>query len=375
MNINNWSGKKKVWAIILGIFAIIGIIITIFLVQKVQEIRLRAEKATILSLAPTNQNVNAGEEGELEVVVNPGVNQVNFIKTLIEFDSEKFELEADSFKLNSELKWSFIEDPTVEDGNLSFVIGVGTDATRVIKDSPQKIGKISFKVKDDAEDGESEFSFDEEKTQIRSVGGGDPFTENVLSSSVPATVTIGAPICKPNIATCSWEASEGNIEFHYKITDTEDDSVVLEGNTDKTKIEFPSKPGKTYKCEVTSINECGEADPSSGTSKCPIPTPSPTLSPSPTPSPSPTVTPTPTRRPTQSPTPTPTPTEGPGPTEEPTATPTNIVVSTPTPTTAQGGGETTTPAPSLPPTGNPLVITGLIGGFLFLLGGLALLFL
>lgn len=373
MNINNWSGKKKVWAIILGILAIVGIIITIFLVQKQQELRGRAEKATILSLAPTNQNVNAGEEGELEVVVNPGVNQVNFIKTVIEFDSEKFELESDSFKLNSEMKWGFIKDPTVEDGNLSFIIGVGTDATRVIKDSPQKIGKISFKVKEDAEDGETEISFNEEKTQIRSVGGGDPFTENVLSSSVPATVTIGAPICKPNIAICSWEASEGNIEFHYKITDTEDDSVVLEGDTDKTKIEFPSKPGKTYKCEVTSINDCGEADPSSGTSKCPVPTPTPTPSPSPSPSPKPTATPTP--KPTATPTPTKTPTNTPIPTVVSSPTPTLAVSSTPTPTTPPQGGEETTPVPTLPPTGNPFVIGGILGGVLFILGGLALLFL
>lgn len=369
MNINNWSGKKKVWAIILGIFAIVGIIITIFLVQKQQELRGRAEKATILSLSPTNQNIDAGEEGQLEVVVSPGVNQVNFIKTVIEFDSEKFELESDSFKLNSELKWGFIEDPNAQDGNLSFIIGVGTDATRVIKDSPQKIGVISFKVKDDAEDGESEISFNEEKTQIRSVGGGDPFTENVLSSSVPATVTIGAPICKPNIATCSWEASEGNVEFHYKITDTEDDSVVLEGDTEETKIEFPSKPGKTYKCEVSASNVCGESPEASGTSTCPTPTPSP----SPTPSTTPTLTPTP--KPTATPTPTKTPTNTPIPTVVSSPTPTLVVSSTPTPTTPPQGGEETTPVPTLPPTGNPFVIGGILGGVLFILGGLALLFL
>lgn len=370
---NNWSGKKKVFVLFGAILAIVGLILTIFLVQKVQDIRSRAEKATILSLTPTNQNVDAGEEGELSVVVNPGVNQVNFIKTAIVFDPEKFDLTNESFKLDSSIGFTFLEEPQVEDGVLTFTVGVGTDPTKVINENPESLGKITFTVKDEAEDGESEFSFDEEKTQIRSIGAADPFTENVLSSTVRATVTIGALVCKPNIATCSWESTEGNVTFKYKVTDTEDDSIITEGETDKTKIEFDSIPGHTYKCEVNSFNPCGESPEASGTSVCPTPTPTPTptLSPSPTPE----ETPTPTE---EVPTETPIPTEEVTPSVEVTTTPapTTIVVVSPTPTTPQGGPEvTTTPIPTLPPTGNPFVIGGILGGVLFVLGGMALLFL
>ena len=372
MNINNWSGKRKVFAIFAGILAIVGLIITIFLVQKVQEIRSRAEKATILSLAPTNQNVEAGEEGQLEVVVSPGVNQVNFIKTTVIFDPEKFDFKKDSVKLNSDLGWAFLEGPKVGNGEITFTAAVGSDPTQVISKNTQKLAKITFTVKEDAEDGDSDIVFDVNKTQIRSIGGGDPFTQNVLSSVLGATVSIGAPICRPNIATCSWDASEGATSYHYLITKTNGEAfdTVLEGDTDKTKIEFPSVPGEEYVCTVRAVNECGESDLANGTNTCPTPTPTPT----PTPSPSP--------KPSKSPTPTPIPTEEPEPSEEPVPSeevipsPTEVVVITTAPSSPQGGVETTTtPIPTLPPTGNPLVIGGILGGILFVLGGLALLFL
>lgn len=367
---NNWSGKKKVFAIFGSVFVIVGLILTIFLVQKVQETRSRAEKATVLSLTPTNQNIEAGKEGQLSLVVNPGSNQVNFIKTAIVFDKDKFNLTDDSFKLDSTLGLSFIEQPKVQDGVLTFVVGVGNDPTKVITRT-ESIGKIDFTVKDDATDGDSDVNFDEENTQVRSVGATDPFTQNVLSSTVRATITVGAAICKANIATCSWDSSEGNVSFHFKVTDTKDDSVILEGDTDKTKIEFPSVPGKTYKCEVNAFNPCGESPLAEGTSVCPTPTLTPT--------PTPTITTTPTESPTPSPTEeiteTPVPTEI-TPTIEVTSTPstpTEIVFATSTPTPTVG--LFVTPVPTLPPTGNPFVIGGILGGVLFILGGMALLFL
>jgi hypothetical protein len=51
------------------------------------------------------------------------------------------------------------------------------------------------------------------------------------------------------------------------------------------------------------------------------------------------------------------------------------VTATPIPTNIIAQGPTNTPAPTLPPTGSPVVLGGIVGGLLFLLGGLALLFL
>lgn len=369
---NNWSGKKKVFALFGAILAIVGLVVTIFLVQTVQDLRSRAAKATVLSLTPTNQNVEIGEEGELDVVVSPGTNQINFIKTSIKFDEDKFFLDEGSFSLNEELNFDLIEGPTVSDGVLSFIANVN-DPTSVIQNTPVTLGNIRFIVKDEAESGDSQFSFDEANTQIKSLGSGDSFKENVLSSTVQATVTVGEAICKPNIATCSWEATEGNVSFKYVVTDTADDSVVEEGETDSTKIEFDSIPGHTYRCEVTAFNPCGESPEANGTSACPTPSPTPSVTPTPSPSPSPSPTPEVTPTPTEKVTPTPTTVVTPTPTliltTVPSLPPQGSVTSTPAP------GVSVTPAPTLPPTGNPLVIGGILGGVLFVLGGLALLFL
>ncbi len=393
MNISNWSGKKKTLAILGAILAIVGLIITIFLVQKVQEIRSRAEKATTLTLTPPTQNVNPGEDAKLDVTINPGVNQVNFVKFTIKFDPTKFDPSLTVFNVDSNSPLKPLGDSSftsyTKDGEVTFTIGVGSDPTKVVKQTT-KLGTVLLPAKDSAEAGEADVIFDESKTQVRSLGGNDAFNENVLSSTTPAKVTISGGICRPNVGTCSWDGATGATSYHFKITNTTDnDAVVLEGDVESsvTGIDFPSVPGKTYKCEVTAVNECGESEPSNTTSKCPLPsvtptpgpsgTPTPTPKPSATPTPKPSATPTltPTPKPSATPTPSPTPTPTRTPTNSPTPTPTFVVSSTPTPTptTPQGGIET--PIPTLPPTGSPLVVGGIIGGILFILGGLALLFL
>ncbi|MBI4097486.1 MAG: fibronectin type III domain-containing protein [Candidatus Levybacteria bacterium] len=375
INIKNWSGKRKVLVILAGVLAIVGLVITIFLVQKVQEIRSRAEKSTTLSLAPPNQSIDPGEDASLDVIMNPGVNQVNFVKFTINFDPEIFDPSLAVFNVNEDSPLEEISEPVFsDDGQATFTLSIGSDATKVVRETI-KLGTLLLPVKDEAAAGEAEVSFNEDETQVRSLGSADTFEENVLSSTSPATVTITG-ICRPNIGTCSWDPSENATTYHFKVTDIDDNAIVVEGETSKTSVEFQSEPGKTYKCEVIAVNECGEAQPSEDQVTCPVPsaTPTPSVTPTVTPSPTPSVTPTKSPTPTPTPTPTPsvTPTNTPTPTEEIENTPTPTP--TPTPTTASQGG-IETPTPTLPPTGNPVVITGIIGGVLFILGGIALLFL
>ncbi len=373
MNINNWSGRKKVLAILGAVFAIVGLIVTIFLVQKVQEIRSRAEKSTTLTLSPPNQNVNPGEDAKLDVAINPGVNLVNFVKFTIKFDPTKFDPSLTVFNIDPNSPLKSLGDSSftsyTKDGEVTFTLVVGADPTKVVR-STIKLGQILLPARLDAEGGAQQVAFDETKTQIRSIRGADAFSENVFLRGAPATVTITA-VCKPNISTCSWDASDGATSYHYIVKEVPDirvetnRKVILEGNTSSTSVEFPSIPGKSYSCEVTATNECGFATPGVAVSTCPVPsvTPTPTPTPSGTPSPTPSVSPTP--KPTATPTPSPTPTNSP--------TPTAVSSPTPAPTRPQGGIET--PVPTLPPTGSGVVAGGIIGGILFILGGLALLFL
>lgn len=373
MNINNWSGKKKILAILAGILAIVGIIVTIFLVQRQQEFRGRAEKATILTLAPPNQNVEPGQDAKLDLVINPGTNQVNFVKFTIQFDPDKFDPSLTVFNVNPNSPLKPLGDSSftsyTTDGKVTFTLGVGSDPAKVVRESI-KLGTMLIPTREDAVPGSERISFDEENTQVRSINAPDAFNENVLASTVPATITI-IGVCKPNVATCTWGASDGATSYHYVVTDIDEGRIVEEGDVDSTitGIEFPSEPGKTYKCEVTAVNECAQAQPSEDEVTCPVPSATPT--PSPTGTPTPTISPTPT--PTPRPSSTPTPTTPVGATSTPTPTTPQGGIETPTPTTAFAATET--PVPTLPPTGSPVVITGIIGGILFILGGLVLLFL
>jgi hypothetical protein len=379
---NKWSGKKKILAILAGVLSIVGLIVTIYLVQRVQEIRSRAEKATTITLSPPSQNASPGGEANVDVTVNPGVNHVSFVKFTADFDEEKFDEEGIDFELNSSSSLKFVNQPVVKDGTISVILNVGSDGTQVIRE-PTKIGTLILPVNSDATSGSEQIGLRD--IVVSSTRGEDPFTENVLSAQPTPVNIVIAGECRPDIATCSWDPSENVTTYRYKITNVTDNEVVLEDETNETEVEFESEPNKTYKCEVIAVNQCGSADPSSDEVTCEVPSGTPTPIQTSTPTPKATSTPTPIA--TSTPTPLSTATPTPKATSTPTPIPTTPVVNTATPTTPPEGGietpvptesvfvPTETPVPTLPPTGSPLVIGGVIGGVLFILGGLFLLFL
>jgi len=373
MDIRNWSDKRKVLALLGMIFIVVGIVVTIFLVQRVQETRSRASESTTLALNPTTQNVAPGGEAKLDIDIDPGQNLVSAVKVTIRFDSTKFSVSEDSFEIDPASNLTIVEGPLVGDGTFAVSMSIGgADTTKYIN-TPRKIGVLTLTALSDAVGGETEVLFGTgDETIVNSLGEQDDPSENVLGNANPARIIIGGEAevneCKPNISTCSWDPVEGATSYDYVITNVDEDKVFSEGNTQDTSIDFSSGVGITYKCEVVANNDCGgkgEAGVDSETCAAP--------SQSPTPEPSSTVTPTPTSV-INTGTPTPTTVINTG-----TPTPTRIVSSTPTPTTPQGSTPTpTTPftevstTPTLPPTGNPLVIGGIIGGILIVLGGLAL---
>ena len=81
----------------------------------------------------------------------------------------------------------------------------------------------------------------------------------------------------------------GVANYHYKVTDDTTGTVIQESDVDgaKTSVQFPSLPGKTYKCSVTATNACAATSKAGeATQTCQVITPTPT--------PAITVTPTPT---------------------------------------------------------------------------------
>jgi len=362
MNISTWTREKKILAALIAVFFLVGIVVTVYLVQRQQQIQSHAQKATVLELSPPNQSAAAGGDANVNVSLNPGTNQVNFVKVALKVDANEFDPNSVTFTPDDNSPLKLASGPTVDaNGDVVVTLNVGADPTKVVQ-STTPLGSFDLPVKAEAIAGETNVNIDQGASQVRSVGSGDAFNENVLQSVVNVKVTITAGECVPNKSTCSWDASDGATSYHYQVVSSDSSTPVTEGDTPNTSVTFDSVPGKTYSCAVTASNDCGTSGSAKGTSTCPAPS----LTPIPT-------TPVTTETPTPSPSPSPSP--SPVPTTEVTPTTPVAVTATPIPTNVIVQGPTTAPRPTLPATGNPVVTGGIIGGVLFVLGGLALLLL
>lgn len=414
MNIRNWNNKKKIAALFAVVLIVLGLVSTILVVQMQQDTRTRAEKATSLALSPGSQDASLDDVILLDLNIDPGTNQVNFAQIVINFEPQKFDSNATVFELESASNFSFVNQPIISQGQIVITVNTGSNPTDVIR-TPQKIGTLNLKVRGEGEFadimqvvGETQVTFNEGLTEIRSIGSEDTFFENVLSTTTPASINIQA-ICQENIATCTWDPVAGASSYDYVITDTDSDSIVLEGSTTETFAEFSISSNVNYSCSVTASNTCGDsglAGEASGicVDTTPTPSPEPTITPSLTPTPEPTlppgISPTPSSTPSATLTPTPTMTPTPTPTLTPTSTPTLTPTSTLTPTPTTVAQATSTPIPTeqyqsdssgdepiptyptdptptpLPAPGSPLVVLGsLVGAVFVIMGGLLLLIL
>ncbi len=216
-------------------------------------------------------------------------------------------------------------------------------------------------------------------------------------STLPVTAT--PPACQANISTCSWDAVDTAVSYHYKITQiiTDDDAIptpganiIKEGDIQSpgTSVTFVSEANATYTCEVAATNACGTGEKASATATCAVPTATPTPTPTTTPIPSATPTSSPTPTPTSTPTPTPVPSATPTPTKPPVIptstvvppTPTTVVpTATPVPPTATAVVPTNTvgpntPTPTLPSPGSAVQTLTIAGGIIFTIVGALILF-
>ena len=188
---SEFSRKK---ALVLGVLLIVflAIPVTIYTALQVQETRTRAEKATVLSLMPNSQTAKAGDQINLEVNINPGINQVDYVKMVINYDPTIFDSSSTVFTLDPNSKFQYTADTISSSGQIIITLDVGSNPTDTIR-APEKIGILSLTVNDlDLTAGETQVIFNEVLTEIRSIGSTDVYQENVLSGTDPASIIIEA---------------------------------------------------------------------------------------------------------------------------------------------------------------------------------------
>lgn len=125
-------------------------------------------------------------------------------------------------------------------------------------------------------------------------------------AATPTGVKVAYPGCQNNScqyaqASCSWNSMPDAASYNYVVTEVETGSIIANTSVPAatTQVLFSITQGKTYKCDVTSVNSCGSASAVASDqllcqTDAAIPTPTPTIGvlPSPTPTLMPTSTPT-----------------------------------------------------------------------------------
>lgn len=182
------SGKK---ILLLGFVVVLLVVIplTVYLVQQQQKLKVGAQPASTLSFRPTTATIaKPTDSTALDIVLDPGTNQVSFVKLSISYDATK--LVADSLTANTDAFPTTLQPAAIANGKATITLSVGSSADKIVK-TPTTVAKITFKELSTATAGDSQVKFDPDPaTQVLSIASTDQFNENVLLNSSPATVTL-----------------------------------------------------------------------------------------------------------------------------------------------------------------------------------------
>lgn len=190
------SGKKLLF---LGFIVVllIAIPVTVFLVSQQQKIKSSAQAATILSFsAPVPASPKVNDSVSLDVSADPSnINQVGFVKLVINYDPTKFETTTSSF--TPATQWTSNGKtfaPVVAlgpdystPGTIS--VSLSTDGPADVLTAKTKLGTITLKAIGSTEAGNpTQISFGDQ-TQVLTAANGEG-AENVKAPSAPASIII-----------------------------------------------------------------------------------------------------------------------------------------------------------------------------------------
>jgi hypothetical protein len=193
MNVNG----KKIFLIGFLVVLLVGIPLTVYLLQQQQEVRTRAEKSTIVTFSPDSTSAapiqkNVGDTVPLDINVDPGKNLVSFVKLEINYDPEVLATASgtEAFQANTTAFPSILEGPVYTPGKIAVTLSVGPDPTKAIQQKV-KAATVNFVALKNTPPGTPTLVSYSSNTQVLSIGSNDQASENVLSTATPATIAIG----------------------------------------------------------------------------------------------------------------------------------------------------------------------------------------
>lgn len=189
---------KKFLLIGIAVVLLAAIPLTVYFLQQNQETRSRAQKATTLYFAATGQTTAAttiqkkvGETIPVDIVMDPGSNQVSFVKMSISYDPTKLSTDSAGIQPNAATFPSVLEGPVYTEGNITVTLSIGADPTKVVQ-IPSKIATINFKGVAETSSTPTQVKFIDGQTQVLSIATADDPSENVLASTKPVSIGLTA---------------------------------------------------------------------------------------------------------------------------------------------------------------------------------------
>ena len=189
---------KKILAIGFVVVLLVAIPLTVFLIQQQQKTKTGAVAATTLTLTPPSSTVTAGTNVTLAVNVNPGNNQVSFVKLTITYNPGQLKRTGTNLVVTpwkaangDTVTPQILAGPSYDDtnGKMSMTISVEASPQHVIS-TPTQIASVTFDTTNLT--GNTTVNIDKTTTQVLSIGSTDQFNENVLLDTIPATINIPA---------------------------------------------------------------------------------------------------------------------------------------------------------------------------------------
>jgi len=186
------------------ITTLVAIPFSVYIAQKRQQITTKATAATILSFDPTQQSIKVGDTLSLNIYLDPGSgtsgNQVSFVKLSISYDASKFTTTSNSLTANPESSnklTTIIDDPKYESGKASISLSIGADPTNAVK-TKTKIAILQLKATAATSPTDPNITFNPApNTQVLSITSTDQTNENVLSTTIPAKITVTSVAISP----------------------------------------------------------------------------------------------------------------------------------------------------------------------------------
>lgn len=215
----NTINKKKLILIVAALALLISIPLTLSLVSQSQDPRQQAAASTTLTFVPESTAAapivkNVGDPIALDIMVDPGTNLVTFVRYQISYDPTKVQLNsANPVTLNTAV-FSNVEGPVLTADALAQSVSIGSDPTKAIQQKT-KVATVNFTAIAPTTGSTTTISYGT-LTQALSSGANDQSSQNILSSTTPATIQInGSGTATPSaVPTISGTSLAFNLFLH-----------------------------------------------------------------------------------------------------------------------------------------------------------------